>query len=68
MSHPRQIMLHGGPMNGVCHELWVERGCVTPDRIGLVVDDTVSEYERKIAWYRIECGEGIYLWTRDDVE
>ncbi len=54
-------------MNGVCHELWFEYAGI-PERIGLVVDDTVSEYERKISWYRIECGEGIYLWTRDDVE
>ncbi len=53
-------------MNGVCHELWVERGYVTPDRIGLVVDDSVSEYERRIAWYRISHGTGIYLWTTDD--
>ncbi len=78
MSHPRQIMLHGGPMNGVCHELWVPDGCsVTPSRIGLPIDDTMTFSrhvddpnggKKQIAWYRISCGTGIYMWTKDDEE
>ncbi len=58
-------------MNGVCHELWVPDGCgTTPSRIGLPIDNTMtfSRHKRRIAWYRIEYGEGIYLWTRDDIE
>ena len=67
MSHPRQIMLYGGPMHNVCHELWFE--CVgVPDRIGLPIDNESLGHGCKIAWYRISCGTGIYMWTKDDEE
>ncbi len=59
-------------MNGVCHELWVPDGCnIMPSKIGLPIDNDIPGVTlkiKRIAWYRIECGEGIYLWTRDDVE
>ncbi len=51
-------------MNGVCHELWVSD--VIPERIGLVVDDVAPECERKIAWYKVSRGRGIFLWTAED--
>ncbi len=63
MSHPRQIMLEGGPMDGVCHELWLENN-VMPERVGLPVDEMVPEHERKIAWYKVSPGKGVYLYTK----
>ncbi len=58
-------MLYGGPMHNVCHELWFEYAGI-PERIGLPIDNTVLGYKRRIAWYRISCGAGIYMWTKDD--
>ncbi len=56
-------------MTGVCHELWVPDGCsVVPSRIGLPMDNSVLGCKRQIVWYRISCGTGIYMWTKDDEE
>ena len=44
MSHPRQILLRGGPLNGVIHE--VRKGWQTPDRFGLPTDDKTL-----LCWY-----------------
>ncbi len=54
-------------MNGICHELWLDDN-VIPERIGLPIDNIVWKHKRRIAWYRIEDGVGIYLWTRNDEE
>ena len=61
MRHPRQIMLVGGPMNGVCHELWIESN-VMPEKIGLPIEGEPNA----IAWYDIFHGEGLYICTLED--
>ena len=54
-------------MNGVCHELWVECN-VMPDKVGLIVDDTVtfSRRKRRIAWYEVRGGLGIFLYAMEE--
>lgn len=52
-------------MHNVCHELWFEYAGI-PERIGLPIDNTVLGCKRRIAWYKISHGRGIYTGIKDD--
>lgn len=67
-NHPFQILLHGGPLNGIVHELWIEASWVLPYRVGLPtvgIDGYQAEKCLLIAWYDIRNGEGFYQWTEN---
>ena len=67
-NHPFQILLHGGPLNGVVHELWIEGSSwALPNRVALPVVGLDGKVEEcyTVAWYSIRNRKGYFQWTEN---
>ena len=67
-NHPFQILLCGGPLNGVVHELWIEGSSWTPpNRIALPTAGLDGDIEKcgTVAWYNIRNGKGYFQWIEN---